>query len=212
MTDALTLINDDCAYRGQVEGIDRTVSFRPVELRRDLERLHAWLGSDHVQPYWDLAAPLPEFRRTLETKLADDHMTPYVGRVDGVPMSYWERYWAADDPLADHYDVRDGDQGIHLLIGPEEYVGHGYATALLRGIVDLAFRHGGTERVVAEPDAGNEAALATFESAGFERRDTFYFPHEDKEAALVVCERERFERSHAPSRTHADGLAEVTQS
>lgn len=198
MTDALAVVDEHCAYRRPVDGVDRTVSFRPVELGRDMERLHAWLDSDHVEPYWDLAAPLPEFRRTLEEKLADDHSTLYVGRLDGVPMSYWERYWAAEDPLADHYDARPGDQGIHLLIGPPEYLGEGYASALLRGIVDLAFRHGETERVVAEPDAGNDAALATFASAGFERRDTFYFPHEDKEAALVVCERERFERSYAP--------------
>jgi len=96
------------------------------------------------------------------------------------------------------------------LIGPQEYLGEGYAGALMHGIVDLAFRHGETERVVAEPDATNDAALATFESAGLERRDTFYFPHEDKEAALMICERERFERSYAPRAAH-DEETEVTQ-
>ncbi|AHG01474.1 acetyltransferase (plasmid) [Halostagnicola larsenii XH-48] len=199
MTDPFHLITEDCAYRRSVEEIDRTVSFRPVELNRDLERLHAWFRTDHVRPYWDLAGPLPELRRAIAQKLSDDHLTPYVGRLDGVPMSYWERYWPADDPLAEHYDVRDGDQGVHLLIGPEEYLQQGYATHLLRGIVDLSFRHVGTERVVAEPDAGNEAAIATFESVGFERRDTFYFPHEDKDAALLVCDREAFERSGGPT-------------
>ncbi len=210
MTDALSIVAADCSYRRRVESIDRTVSFRPVEIGPDLERLHAWLGRDHVQPYWELAAPLPVFRRTLVEKLADEHMTPYVGRLDGVPMSYWERYWPADDPLADQYEASESDQGIHLLIGPDEYLGNGYASALLRGIVDMAFRHDETDRVVAEPDVRNDAALATFQSAGFERRDTFYFPAEGKEAALMVCERERFERAYAPGRT--TDATEVTDS
>jgi RimJ/RimL family protein N-acetyltransferase len=196
--DALSLLSDDCEYRRPAPGVDRTVSFRPVDLRRDLERLHAWLTSEHVRPSWEMGAPLPEFRRTLADRLADDHVTPYVGRIDGVPMSYFERYWATDDPLADHYDARGGDQGIHLLIGPEEYLGRGYGTALLRAMTDLAFGHPGTDRVVAEPDARNDAALAAFERVGFERRGEFYFPHEGKDAALMVCERDRFESAFAP--------------
>ena len=198
MTDPLSQLSDNCEYRRRAPGVDRTVSFRRVALPRDLERLHAWLTSDHVRPYWGMGAPLPAFRRTLADRLTDDHVTSYVGRVDGVPMSYFERYWAAEDPLADHYDARDADQGIHLLIGPEEYLGRGYGTALLRAMTDLAFAHTGADRVVAEPDAGNAAAIRAFEAVGFRRRGEFRFPHEGKEAALLVCGRDRFRREFAP--------------
>ncbi|WP_435064593.1 GNAT family N-acetyltransferase [Halobaculum sp. EA56] len=207
MTDALSLLSDDCEYRRPAPGVDRTVSFRPVELPRDLDRLHAWLTSEHVRPYWEMGAPLPAFRRALSERLDDDHVTPYVGRVDGVPMSYFERYWAAEDPLADHYDARDGDQGIHLLIGPEEYLGRGYGTALLRSMADLAFRHPGTDRVVAEPDARNDAAIRAFERVGFRPRGEFRFPHEGKDATLLVCERARFERSFSPGALAAEAAA-----
>lgn len=203
MTDALSMLSDDCEYRRPAPGVETTVSFRPVMLPRDLERLHVWLTSEHVTPYWEMGASLPEFRRTLADRLADDHVTPYVGRVDGVPMSYFERYWAAEDPLADHYTARDGDQGVHLLVGPEEYLGQGYGTALLRAMAELAFRHPGTERVVAEPDASNDAALHVFRNCGFERRGEFRFPHEGKDAVLFVCERARFERGFAPGALNA---------
>jgi RimJ/RimL family protein N-acetyltransferase len=198
MTDALTTLSDDYEYRRHHPRIDRTVSFRPVEVARDLDRLQHWLTSEHVEPYWELGAPLGTFRENLIERVETDHSTSYVGCLDGVPMSYWERYWPAADPLADHYDARETDQGVHLLIGPEEYLGQGYATALLRGMVARAFRQPETDRVVAEPDASNDAALRVFEKVGFQRRDQFYFPHEDKEAALVVCDRERFEREYAP--------------
>ncbi|WP_222915276.1 GNAT family N-acetyltransferase [Natrinema sp. SYSU A 869] len=180
------------------ETIDRHVGFRPVSLEHDLGRLHAWLGSDHVTPYWDLDEPLPEFRETLREKLADDHQTLYVGCLDHVPMSYWERYWAAEDDLAVYYDAEPADQGIHLLIGPEEYLGEGYAVPLLRAMLAFQFSHPETDRVVAEPDARNEAALATMERCGLESHREFDFPEEEKTAALTVCTRERFEREIWP--------------
>ncbi|NUB90338.1 acetyltransferase [Haloterrigena sp. SYSU A121-1] len=189
------------------ETIDRHIGFRPVDLERDLGRLHAWLGSDHVKPYWRLDEPLPEFRATLREKLADDHQTLYVGCLDHVPMSYWERYWVAKDDLAAYYDADPADQGIHLLIGPEEYLGQGYGTALLRAMIAFQFRHPETRRVVAEPDARNDAVLAAAQRCGCELERRFEFAEEEKTARLVVCERERFEREVWPPSATADEAA-----
>ncbi|WP_121743960.1 GNAT family N-acetyltransferase [Natronorubrum halophilum] len=175
------------------ETIDRHIGFRPVSLERDLGRLHAWLGSDHVKPYWDLDRPLPEFREAMREKLADDHLTPYVGCLDHVPMSYWEAYRPADDDLASYYDVEPADRGVHLLIGPEEYVGRGYGTALFRAMVAFQFRHAETDRVVLEPDARNDAVFAVAERCGCDLRHEFEFEEAEKTARLVVCPRERFE-------------------
>ncbi|QCS44125.1 GNAT family N-acetyltransferase [Natrinema versiforme] len=180
------------------ETIDRHIGFRPVSLERDLGRLHAWLGSDHVKPSWDLDEPLPAFRETLREKLADDHQTLYIGCLDHVPMSYWERYWAAEDDLAAYYDAEPTDQGIHLLFGPPEYVGEGYGVALLRAMVAFQFSHPETDRVVAEPDARNDAVLTVFERCGCETQRQFEFSEEEKTANLVVCTRERFEREIWP--------------
>ncbi|XVH31700.1 GNAT family N-acetyltransferase [Haloferacaceae archaeon DSL9] len=181
-------------YQRHDDAIDRTISFRPATMGADLRRLHRWLNGEHVLPYWQLNLPLPRFRERFAAKLGDDHLTPYVGFLDHVPMSYWERYWVAADPLADHYDCDPADQGIHLLIGPTEYLGRGYAAPLLRSMTELAFRHPETDRVVAEPDARNEAAIRAFERCGYEPVREFDFPAEEKRALLVVCERERFER------------------
>lgn len=196
---------DATEYRRYDPTIDRTVSFRTVDPGRDLDRLHAWFNADHVLPYWSLDDPFPVVRGAVAEKLADDHLSPYVGRLDGVPMSYWERYWAAEDPLAEHYDAAPADQGLHLLVGPPEYLGHGYAVPLLRAMTAFCFAHPETDRVVAEPDAGNEVAIRVFERCGFQPVREFDFPAEDKEALLVVCERERFEREVlAPVRTRDD--------
>lgn len=192
--DPAALVCDSYQYHRYDPEIDRVIAFRPASMESDLGRLHVWLNSDHVLPYWQLDDPLPAFQGKLAEKLADDHLTPYVGSLDHVPMSYWERYWVADDPLARHYDAEPADQGLHLLIGPPEYLGEGYATPLLRAMTAFAFRHPETDRVVAEPDARNERAIRVFERCGYEPVRKFEFPEEDKTALLVACDRDRFER------------------
>lgn len=193
MTGPDATIAADYDYQTYDRSIDATVSLRQATVERDLGRLHAWLGSDHVKPYWQLDLPLPAFREKLREKLADDHLTPYIGALDHVPMSYWECYWAADDDVANHYDADPADQGVHLLIGAEEYLGHGYAAPLMRAVVAMQFRHSETDRVIAEPDARNEHVIHVFEQCGFEPREEFYFDEVEKDAVLLVCERERFE-------------------
>ena len=203
MTDPDATVATDYDYLTYDRRVGKAVSFRPVELGRDLGRLHAWLGSDHVKPYWQLDEPLPRFRDHLAEKLEDGHLTPYIGCLDHVPMSYWECYWAADDDVANHYDADPNDRGVHLLVGPEEYLGEGYAVPLLRAVVAMLFRRPETDRVVAEPDARNDRAIRTFERCGFEPRTEFYFDEAGKDAVLMSCERDRFESEILPA-TSAD--------
>lgn len=179
-------------YRTYQQNLEATISFRQATLERDLERLHAWLNSEHVLPYWQLNDPLPEFRETLSEKIEDEHMTPYVGYLDHVPMSYWESYWAAEDEIAEYYDAEPADQGIHLLIGPSEYLGHGYAEPLVRAVTEMQFCHPETDRIVTEPDSRNERVIHVFEQCGFEPQRKLDLP--EKDALLMICELDRFRR------------------
>jgi acetyl CoA:N6-hydroxylysine acetyl transferase len=190
-------------YQNHDRSIEKTVSLRQATLERDLGRLHTWLGGDHVKPYWQLDLPLPAFRDRLAEKLADGHLTPYIGCLDYVPMSYWECYWAAEDGVANYYDADPTDQGVHLLIGPEEYLGNGYALVLLRAVVAMQFRYPETERVIAEPDARNERAIHVFEQCEFTPRKEFHFDEAEKDALLLVCEREQFEADELTDATVA---------
>lgn len=189
MTGPGAVVAGDYHLRRYDPTIDRTVGFRPATTD-DLERLHAWLNSDHVLPYWQLDEPLPRFRETLVEKLEDAHMTPYVGCLDGVPMSYFESYWAADDLVADHCDPDPADRGVHLLIGPEEYLGRGYAAPLLRAMTALQFRHRETGCVWTEPDARNDRAIHVFETVGFEPVSEVAM--DEKDALLMRCTRDSF--------------------
>jgi len=165
-----------------------SIAFREVSVERDLGRLHTWLNSDHVLPYWTQDDPLPQVRDTIRERADDETQTLYIGYLDHTPMSYWESYWAAQDRIGEYYDADPADQGIHLLIGPPEYLGQGYASALIEAMVDFQFQHDETDRIVTEPDGRNERAIRAFESAGFERQGAVDLP--EKTGQLMFRDRE----------------------
>ncbi|KRF07250.1 acetyltransferase [Paenibacillus sp. Soil766] len=171
--------------------IGRTISFRPVDLERDLVMLHSWQQEPHVVPFWQLNISLDAYRSHLERFLADPHQTLCIGELDGEPMSYFESYWVESDVIEPYYDSAQDDQGVHLLIGPPSYLGRGYALLLLKALVRVQFMHPGTKRVVAEPDIRNAKMHHIFEKCGFRFQQEVQLP--DKKAALMLCDREAFE-------------------
>lgn len=168
------------------------IAFRPVTLEEDLHRLHSWHHQEHVIPFWRQNMPLPQYEQHLQKLLADSHQTLYIGCLEGEPMSYWESYWAKDDIIAGHYETDEGDQGIHLLLGPPEFIGKGYALPLLKAMTAFQFHHPATQKIVTEPDIRNEKMIHIFKKCGFEPEKEIRLP--DKRGLLMFCHRETFER------------------
>ena len=110
-------------------------SFRALDPAGDLDLVHGWMHQPHVSrsgsSTWTATTSPPTWRRAA----ADDHQQVLIGSVDGEPVSYWECYWAARDPLAAHYPAEPADQGVHLLIGPPERTGRGLGRQLLQAVV-----------------------------------------------------------------------------
>lgn len=190
MTGPDVTIARDYDYQTHDQVTNRMISLRQASIERDLGPLHQWLCSDHVKRYWQFDLPLPVFRETFRERLVDDYPTPCVECLnrDHVPMSYW----AAKDDVANHYNA-DLDQDVHLLIGPEEYLGDGYALPLMRAVVTMRFRHPETDQAIAESDARNERVIHVFEKCGFKPREELYFDETKNDALLLVHEYERFE-------------------
>lgn len=154
---------------------------------KDLAVLHAWMNDPEVAASWELAGPREVLDRHIAAVLSAAHSEPYLGRLDGEPMSYWEIYRADHDVLADHYSARAGDVGIHLLIGPGAYRGRGIGATLIRAVADWTLSRTASSRVVAEPDLRNQRSIQAFANAGFEPRGVLELP--DKQAMLMVYDR-----------------------
>jgi RimJ/RimL family protein N-acetyltransferase len=165
-------------------------SLRRVNPDRDLDLVHTWMNDPEVARFWNMPWPSIGIASYLRRQDRSLHSTPYLGLLDGVPMSYWEIYRADLDPLAQHYAAREYDLGVHLLLGPAECRGRGLAVGLLRSVSSWQLkRHPHTTRVVAEPDVENRRSIRAFERAGFRRVTDLDLPN--KRAALMVRHRER---------------------
>lgn len=162
------------------------LELRPVRLPDDLPLLTEWMNDPAVDAYWELAGP----PATTEQHLAAQpgHSLPYLGLLDGAPMSYWELYRADLDPLAAHYPAEPHDAGIHLLLGPAEARGRGLGSALLAALAEEVLRtRPECGRVVAEPDVRNTPSVRAFTKAGFRLAAELDLP--TKRAALMMRRR-----------------------
>lgn len=163
-------------------------ALRRVDPALDLDAIHAWMNDPDVARFWSLAVPRYEIAAYLASQLDNPHSTPYVGCLDGRPMSYWELYRADLDPLSSYYDARPHDAGVHLLLGPPGDRGRGVGARLLRHVAQRSLaQDSAAKRVIAEPDVRNVASIRAFERAGFRRERDLDLP--EKRAALMVLER-----------------------
>ncbi|GFG80378.1 GNAT family N-acetyltransferase [Mycobacterium paragordonae] len=167
------------------DGIPGTFSLRPLDLDRDLDLLHTWMNDPEVARYWNKAWPREQIASYLREQQLSTHSTPYVGELDDVPMSYWELYRADLDPLAQYYDAREHDAGVHLLLGPADSRGRRLAADLLRVVSAWQLDADPlATRVIGEPDATNVRLIRVAALAGFRHVTDIDLPH--KRAALLV--------------------------
>ncbi|MFE3721228.1 GNAT family N-acetyltransferase [Streptomyces cyaneofuscatus] len=156
-------------HEQKVEGFG-VVRLVPVDPAADAELLHRWVTEERAR-FWGMAdhtreqvREIYEFVDSLPTHHA------YLALRDGVPAALFQTYEPDADPVGECYDVQPGDFGIHLLIAPAEGEGavKGYTDALLTAFIGYVFSDPAHLRVVVEPDARNEKALARMVRVGFE--------------------------------------------
>jgi RimJ/RimL family protein N-acetyltransferase len=158
---------------------------RPVG-EGDLPLITGWMNDPAVAAFWQLAGPPAVTERHVRPQLVPGGPSrPYLGLLDGVPVSYWEIYQAARDRLADYYLAGPDDLGVHLLLGPPSARGRGLGALLIDAVAAELLRD--CPRVVAEPDVRNTASVRSFERAGFRRAGELELP--EKRAVLMLRER-----------------------
>lgn len=181
----------DLVYSRYDETIGRTISFRLLDKKEDAERLWRWMNQAHVVPQWKMARPIEEIERYIDTNLADPHQDPFIGFIDGEPMSYWEAYWAKDDILGRYYPAEDKDRGWHMLVGEPAFFGRGNAPAIIRAFTRYLFLDDpATAKVVGEPSVQARRLLRYAPLCAFEEQGEIDLP--DKRAKLMFCHRQRF--------------------
>ncbi|MFJ4229948.1 GNAT family N-acetyltransferase [Paenarthrobacter nicotinovorans] len=173
-------------------------TFRPVDPVADAPVLHSWVSQEYAR-FWGMVSStkqdvVEEYSRIAAT----DHHQAFLGLDDGVPTFLMERYLPESSPLADVYEVRPGDVGMHLLVSPPGGDPQpGYTTAVMQEVMTELFANPATQRVVVEPDARNHKIHVLNEKVGFRPHGVVTLPAVDpaedhKKALLSFCTREYF--------------------
>lgn len=83
-----------------------------------LPLLHDWLRRDYAR-FWAMGhLSLAQLTNYVDEIQRSSHRDIALGMCNGEPAFLFEGYHPAHDRLADHYQVRPGDRGMHLLLAP----------------------------------------------------------------------------------------------
>ncbi|MGN9776995.1 GNAT family N-acetyltransferase [Micromonospora sp. H33] len=179
-------MTDRVVFGRDIAGFGR-VELRPVDPDRDADLIHGWVSQERAR-FWgmrdagrDRVAEIYRYVDSLPTHHA------WLAHRDGEPAALFQTYEPDADPVGEVYDVQPGDHGVHLLIGPPSRPEPGFTGHLLRVLVAFVFADPAHRRIVAEPDARNDRALARLRRTGFVDGPLVDLP--DKRARLMFLDR-----------------------
>ena len=148
-----------------------SVALAPVDLRRDLPQLRAWIDRPHVSRWWgDRDAAMAAIRRHAPA----DHA---LIAVDARPVGYlcWQRPLPEELAAAGLDDLPADLIDVDILIGEPDCVGLGIGPQALLLMLDQ-LRAAGRTSVGIAAAAANPRARRAYEKAGFRLYRPF---HED---------------------------------
>ena len=182
---------DGIVYQRYIPWLERTLSFRTLDLQHDLKSFSLWMNDPVVAAAWREEGDLARHRAYLQNVEVDPHVLALIASLDDEAFGYFEVYWAKEDRIAPFYDADDFDRGWHVLIGEPQFRGKPFVTAWLPSISHYLFLNDcRTQRVVIEPRADNYKMVRNLGKCGYANLKEFDFPH--KRAMLGMLLRERF--------------------
>lgn len=181
--------NTTFEFEKRISGIG-CLSFRPLDVPGDIPLLHDWVTRDYAR-FWNMQhlslAELEDFYRRL---MGSGHACAYMGVHDGRPSFLVECYDPRQDQIGEHYEVKPGDRGMHILVAPTERPISGFTFAVMCTILEFIFSDPAARRVIIEPDVRNNKIHVLSKRAGFchDRPVTLL----EKTANLAFCTHEQF--------------------
>lgn len=135
---------------------------------RDSELLHAWVVADRAR-FWMMQERTLDEVREIYTWL-DEQPTHHVWLVrrDGEPVALYQDYEPTAEEIGSLYDVQPGDLGVHFMLAEATVAQPGFTAAVTAFLLDRVFTDPAVRRLVVEPDARNDKAVALVTRLGFE--------------------------------------------
>ncbi|BDS11220.1 GNAT family N-acetyltransferase [Aureispira anguillae] len=166
------------------------ISFRALDLEQDAAMLLEWVKSPHAKYWGMLDANLKVLINVYEDLLAIPNYEVYIGEINGIPTFLMEAYDPKTELIGSHYNVLEGDWGMHILIKAPEKRISGFTWHIFSAVMDFLFQKDTCQRIIVEPDVENDKIHVLNKRAGFEYQKQVSLP--DKTAFLAFCTYEQY--------------------
>ena len=154
----------------------------------DLEVIHRWVTAPTAR-FWGLGeltlqelSDLYAYVDSLSTHHA------FLIRREGLPIVLLQTYEPENDPLGEVYATEPGDVGIHFLLGDRGAPAVGFTTRVGHAIARFLFSQPAVDRIVIEPDVGNDRAVARARLFGFALGPQVELPGKSGQLAFLTRE------------------------
>ncbi|MCW2850598.1 MAG: Penicillin acylase [Nocardioides sp.] len=159
---------------------------------RDSPLLHSWVVQERAQ-FWMMGDhTLEQVREIYEWIDEQPTHAAYLAWADDEAAALFQTYDPRAEEVGEHLDVRLGDVGIHFMLAPPTRRRSGFTGTVIAFLLDTVFADPTVERIVAEPDARNDKAVALVERLGFELGPVVELS--TKPARLAFLSRAAYER------------------
>ena len=179
-------------FRKSVQGLGDFILL-PYSNDKHAAELHRWVNMDYAR-YWMLQnTTVEEVKSAYDEIQASGDIKVYMGFHNEKPAFLLEFYDARAEEVAKHYDVEDGDYGMHILVAPPEQVIANFTWHIFNTIIEFIFSHSYVQRIVVEPDINNGKIHVLNLKAGFRYEKVIGM--RKKTACLAFCTRDSFKQT-----------------
>ncbi|KOU13295.1 GNAT family N-acetyltransferase [Streptomyces sp. WM6368] len=206
MTSAASAASAGQAVHTQVVEGFGTVTLTPVDPAADSARIHSWVTQERAR-FWGMGGASRELVQEIYEDI-DRRTTHHAFMVsrDGEQVALFQTYDCAEDRVSECYEVRPGDVGVHMLVGPAKGTAErGFTGALMAVFMGFVFSDRAARRVIVEPDARNTKAIARMERTGFVLGPEVVLPEIDLPEVYLPAKPARLAFFSAPEAASATG-------
>lgn len=142
-------------------------TLRAVAPDPDAPLLHGWFTAPRAS-FWGMASrSVDEVAGIYGWIDEQDHLTASLVLLDDRPIGLLQTYDPFVDEIGEHYERQVGDLGVHLFLA-DDAARAGRTPELLAFLLARVFSDPAVQRIVLEPDTGNDKSVALMLRMGAE--------------------------------------------
>lgn len=157
----------------------------PLGLAHDITTIHHWVNQPYAK-FWGMENTSQDQVFEMYQKIIEDkNHNAYIGVLNNEPIFLCESYSAIHDTIANFYEAKNTDLGMHILVAPVKKKIPKFTWHIFSYVMSFFFDYLQAQRVVVEPDINNDKIHVLNIKAGFTYLKVIQLPN--KKAHLALC-------------------------